>query len=397
VHDGYVAADAGAAPKRSDAIDALRGVAALSVVVFHCWLYASVNPNRPVRHTTADFALFETRIGLILFFVVSGFLLYGPFARAVASDGAPPSVRRYALRRVARILPAYYAALAGAVLLVAAASATPGARPVGARDLPLFLFFGQNYSGTTIMRLNPVTWTLCIEAAFYVMLPVFGLVVYRLARSHRWIEPLAIAALVALGIGWAHLASGGNASLPVIKALPAFLPYFAVGMMCAVAVRSGGPGAAGRLGLVALGAGVVAANGVWHATGGAASVSWLGTLTDLPAAAGFGLIVIAASSDAGRGRVSVALRPLAAVGVVSYGLYLWHVPLLLVLRGAGVMPRNTLAVFAVVVPIALVVATASWVFIERPALRWTRRPRPDRARPAAARRGDAARAAHSAT
>ncbi len=46
-------------------------------------------------------------IGVPIFFVLSGFLLFGPWVRAAASGGPPPSVRRYAWHRVRRIMPAY--------------------------------------------------------------------------------------------------------------------------------------------------------------------------------------------------------------------------------------------------------------------------------------------------
>src|SRR3954451_1804724 len=62
---------------RSSALDALRGVAALSVFVFHAWLYTLPVVDAGDRHGAGAFALHELRLGLVLFFVLSGFLLYG--------------------------------------------------------------------------------------------------------------------------------------------------------------------------------------------------------------------------------------------------------------------------------------------------------------------------------
>ena len=63
-------------------------------------------------------------------------------------------------------------------------------------------------------------------------------------------------------------------------------------------------------------------------------------------------------------------RPLARIGVVSYGLYLWHLPLLLVLRDAGALPHDLVPRTLVVLGVALVAATLSWRLVERPALTW---------------------------
>jgi peptidoglycan/LPS O-acetylase OafA/YrhL len=52
-----------------------------------------------------------------------------------------------------------------------------------AAQLPLFALFAQNYSIDTVMQINPVTWTLCVEISFYALLPLLGLVA--LARTTR--------------------------------------------------------------------------------------------------------------------------------------------------------------------------------------------------------------------
>jgi acetyltransferase len=130
---------------RSLPLDALRGIAALAVVLFHVWAYARPVPGSTLE-TASDKVLNEGRLGLILFFVLSGFLLYMPWARATLDDRPGPALGPYALRRAARIVPAYYLAIAGAVVLLWGAADTPGVALPPAAGLPLFFVFGQNFS-----------------------------------------------------------------------------------------------------------------------------------------------------------------------------------------------------------------------------------------------------------
>src|SRR4051794_40093700 len=91
---------------RSAPLDGLRGLAALSVLVYHVAL-ATVGAGAVAGAAGA------LHFGVPVFFVLSGLLLYLPFVRA-RMDGRPrPSLRRYAVRRLARIVPAYWAALLG--------------------------------------------------------------------------------------------------------------------------------------------------------------------------------------------------------------------------------------------------------------------------------------------
>jgi peptidoglycan/LPS O-acetylase OafA/YrhL len=321
--------------RRDAALDGLRALAALSVVAFHVWLYTAPDPTLPTREGFWNRLLFEGRIGLVLFFVLSGFLLFRPSY----------DLRRYFTRRALRIAPAYWVALAGAILLLWGGGATPGIRLPDASDLGLFAVFGQNYSEATIMQLNPVTWTLCVEVAFYLLLP--------------FLRPRMIPLLVAVGLGWNLLVHSVGGGQVMAKALFAFLPYFAVGMAAAAwPVRR-------RLSCLAI-AGVllVVANGVWHSVAAPRVVNpALAVLADFPAAVGFGLVVAAVSAGGLRW-----LSRLSWVGVRSYGLYLWHVPLILFLRRIDLLPLSFVPALLLVVPVALGAAALSWRFVERPAL-----------------------------
>ena len=62
-----------------------------------------------------------------------------------------------------------------------------------------------------------------------------------------------------------------------------------------------------------------------------------------------------------------------STGEVSYGVFLWHVPLLLVLRGHGLLPLSVGGAVAVGLPLALLAGWLSWRFVELPAIAWSRR------------------------
>src|SRR3954470_10553003 len=126
-HDGRLAS-----------LDGLRGLAALTVFLFHGWLYTMPRPDASSRSSLGDYAAHELRLGLVAFFVLSGFLLSRPWFAAALDGRRPPAVRRYVRARVARIAPAYYAALAGSILLLWGLSGTPGLRLPPAQELPLF-------------------------------------------------------------------------------------------------------------------------------------------------------------------------------------------------------------------------------------------------------------------
>ncbi len=366
------------ADRRDHALDGLRGLAALAVLCFHTWLYRD-NRAPGVPHGLLYNALREANVGLICFFVLSGFLLYRPFARAARSGERAVDIHGYGLRRVARIVPAYYAVLVGALLMYALVgyhSITPSAG-----QIPLFAVFGENYSMSTVMHADPVAWTLCIEAAFYVALPLIGVLVWRLGpgRPHR--QAALLVGLIALTVAWNAIAFDNRWDARATKSLPSWLGEFALGMLVAhwLAGRELHTPARARLrasttaAVAALGAAVVLAGCYW------AQSRWLQAdvrrvvAIYLVLATGFALIIAAVA--AGRGPVVSALswRPLALLGLISYGVYLWHLPLILTLKQIHALPTALGPRLLVVFSLACVVGALSWRFVERPAMRWASR------------------------
>ncbi len=370
---------------RTAGLDGLRAVAALSVLCLHVWLYGQPDPDSPTRSGLLDRVVFEFRLGLVFFFVLSGYLLYRAFAGAALRGGDRVDVGRYARRRVARILPAYYLAVAGAIALLWGLRGSPGVRLPDAAQLPLFLVFGQNYSRDTFFMLNPVTWTLCLEAAFYVALPFIGWFAYRAASRSVRGQTILLVAIAALGFGWAALDYALGWGTMAGKALTAYLPVFAAGMAVALwaesrRVRDAAPlRHAATAALVVGGFGLAIADGVWHATARTpAGNPLISILGDVPAAIGFALVVAAAVAGRGPSVGWMHARPLAWVGLVSYGVYLWHVPLLLFARGHGFLPSSFVLALLMILPVVLLVSAGSWYLVERPLLARAHRPRTPR-------------------
>jgi len=357
--------------RRSASLDGLRGLAALAIFVFHGWLYTMPAPDATNRSSIGDYAAHELRLSLVAFFVLSGFLLSRPWFAAALEGRRPPNLRRYVRARAARILPAYYAAFAGSVVLLWGLRGTPGLRLPPSGELPLFVVFGQNFSPATVLKLNPPMWSLAVEVMFYALLPLIGWLALRLPATRR-MQAIGPLALLALGLLYNWSIAGQGLGLTFSKTLAAMLPYFALGMLATVALHGRTIDMRAKRTMICAGVALILADGVTKAAAPATGIDVgdvFEVLRDLPSAVGFALVV-AALAAAPRG-VILGSRVLAGMGTISYGFYLWHVPVLLVLRGYGLLPLDPVVGTLVALVPALAVSTLSWFALERPILRWT--------------------------
>lgn len=226
-------------------LDGVRALAAILVLVNHSSAFANgVNANwspDAVRIVTGLFG----RIGVATFFVISGFLLYRPYVLAHLSGTAGGSAGKFLVRRFARILPGYWVALLGAIALGSAQFLKEGVSGY-------LTAFGlaQNYRlGGMIFLGIAVAWTLVIEASFYIFLPGFAWIMTRVGCSDRrralraQIIGLSLLVLIAFTtkVYWL-LDLQKDSSLrrtwfPLTQLgfwLPAYLDWFAVGMLFAL-------------------------------------------------------------------------------------------------------------------------------------------------------------------
>jgi peptidoglycan/LPS O-acetylase OafA/YrhL len=215
------------------ALDSLRAIAALSVFVFHAVGFYARGATQ--GNTIAPYVA-RMDVGVTIFFLLSGFLLYRPFVQARRTGRPPPPLIPYAWRRALRIVPAYWVALTLATIVLA----LPGVFTL--TGIPTFYGFLQIYDADTAFKGLGQCWTLCVEVAFYAFLPLWARLLRRVApgRSLR-AELIALAALAAAGVLYKVLVLSGLAPLlpllqPLLLALPGFLDHFALGMALAVVV-----------------------------------------------------------------------------------------------------------------------------------------------------------------
>jgi peptidoglycan/LPS O-acetylase OafA/YrhL len=346
------------------AIDGVRGLAALGVLGFHVWLYRDNRPHG-ARHALHDHVLFSLNVGLILFFVLSGFLLYRAYARAIVRKDTLPTTGGYARRRIARIVPAYYACGLGCFALYAAVGPT-GIQPE-LHELPAFAVFAQNYSLDTLMQLNPVLWTLSVEAAFYVALPLIALAATRLGTKGH---VALLLGLVAFGIGFNVLDQTVFTGEIPGKTLPEWIAIFAIGMLAALALerRNTSLTRSSTATCMLLGFAIVILRAVWTESPVLPDPVLRGALLAPLSAVGFALVIAAAAEGGGRSISWLRSRPLAYAGLVSYGIYLWHVPVILVLKERNALPVALLPRLLTVLAITVAIASVSWRLIERPVI-----------------------------
>src|SRR3954465_10815837 len=259
---------------RMHALDGLRGLAALGVVLLHVWIYTGA--NAPDKSLTTDLWMGELRLCVLLFFVLSGFLLAVPWVAAARGEREAPKLGRYIARRAARIVPAYWFALAGAVALL---PGTGHGRAIPRHGVPKFVFFLPNVFPETRNQLDPPMWSLHVEVSFYVVLPLIGLGLSRPGRARR--GPLTVCAvLIAAGVAWTTAGVLGEWAPEVTWTLPTYLATFSCGIAAAVLAHGAKPSRGVAHAAFLACAAVVLGDAYWHTQGYSAVFH---SLRDLPA------------------------------------------------------------------------------------------------------------------
>lgn len=184
-----------AAPARFPTFEGLRALAALGVLVFHAAGFTGVTVGPDAGGGASEW-LNHLSVGVSVFFVLSGFLLFRPLVEAHLRGVPGPPVVPYLVRRAARIYPAYWLALAVSVAVLDLNIGDAWAR---------FRFFAllQIYWGDTVFGGLPQAWTLCTEVSFYLFLPLWAALLARVRGSveHRMqVHLIGLGALYVVGL-----------------------------------------------------------------------------------------------------------------------------------------------------------------------------------------------------
>ena len=365
-------------------LDGARALAALLILVTHTAALTGFNAANPLGAWTA-----RMDSGVAIFFVLSGFLLYRPWVAARLEGRPGPRVRAYAGRRALRILPAYWVALT--LLGLAFTAEVPG---VFSEDWWIYYGLLQSYSVPTILGGIGVAWSLSIEAAFYLLLPVLAVCGARALRGRPAatqvrVELLVLAATAAAALASRIVVRSSGWESTWDNTLPGLWPWFAAGMgLAVVSVAHAGRPLSERPALVRS---ATERPALWWfgalvaLTLAAKAVGLPRTFGDPYGTAGlqlqhvlYGLIAVflvapAVFADGRRSVVSVVLGhpALAWLGLISYGLFLYHLPLAQQLQPAQdwLPGSGFLVVTALTFVAATACAAASYYVVERPLLR----------------------------
>lgn len=352
-------------------LEGLRALAAVAVLLTHAGFLSGA-----VGRDVLPGFLARMDIGVAVFFVLSGFLLYLPHARAVTRRHPPPPLRRYALRRAARLVPPWLVVLAVTPALVPAARSAPVTAWV-ANLLQL-----QSLQTAWDLPGLAQLWSLSTEVAFYVALPGVAWAVGRRSRG-RAPRTHVMALLGVVLLVWAFRVVVALGFLPAgwawTRTLPATGDWFVVGMLLAVVTSDDHLRAT---------VGRVVRSVPWHLYGLAAIGLWVLTTRlagpydlSIPTAGqstvkhlGYGLVaglLVTPSVLGARTGVSrlLASRPLTYLGTISYGLFLWHLPVMFWVRellGLRTFAGGFWATVLVTLFVSSLLAAASWHFLEAP-------------------------------
>lgn len=369
------AAETAARPQtRLESIDGLRGLACLSVLLYHsCVHFGDIGWP---RLGFASFPLTQAHLfsygygGVDLFFVLSGFCLAYPI---VSRPERTVNWKQYAVNRVRRIVPPYWAAM----LLLACLSLWITHRtiqPFAAQHILDWPGTKQVIYSLLLISssFNTSFWTLPVEWRWYFVLPVLVLLWRRIGA----VGVLLCSVLVSLAATFVFMPSHLVSLKFLIGYLPVYLPLFGLGIWAASL-------AVGRakyiweqqvVRWVSVGVGLASLSLIIFAPLHETAFSISGTLLHLATWGPFCFFLVLAATQGGQVRRFASFRPLVWVGTFSYSLYLVHEPFLQ-MAAASILPRHWSVgwiLFLQIVVLPAVLVGFSYLFFlvaEKPFLR----------------------------
>ncbi|MEU1995485.1 acyltransferase [Nocardia gamkensis] len=358
------------------ALEGMRGMAALGVLLTHVAFQTGAAGTPVVGRVWGRFDM-----AVAVFFALSGFLLWRPHAAAARGLDTAPPVGYYLRHRAARILPAYWVVVCAVLVLLPSAAGTAGLRVWGSNLALLQVFVPLTLTdGLTQM------WSLSVEVAFYLVLPVFAFALVRLRGSAARRRVPVLLALAVLSLSWNFIPVPTPDAIHADNWLPGYLPWFAAGMILAeLAEHSVRLSRWWKVGAnqplmwtVAVCAFLLAATDLAGPAGLNRAEPWQYVVKmGLGAIIGFALLAPLVLRDpAARAHRWLESPVAATLGRWSYGIFIWHLAVLsIVFPVFGILPfqGDFGYVLALTIAVTLPVAAASYALIEEPVRRWARR------------------------
>jgi peptidoglycan/LPS O-acetylase OafA/YrhL len=310
--------------RRHPALDGVRGLAILMVLLFH--FVAQTTPTGGVEAVVTGILAYGLR-GVDLFFVLSGFLITDILYE---SRGQPGYFRRFYMRRILRILPLYYAVLAAVFLVLPLVPQLRGTEIAQLRSQQAWAWlFGVNVhlarEGGWVMSYIEHFWTLAVEAHFYLVWPF---VVWLLGDRPRALMGTSLGLALAAFAGRIAASAAGAAPVVTTVLTPFQLDALCLGAFFAVYLRQPGGEAAVRraiLPMTAAAAGVLLLDFTIHRVIAAGLSEMRSVRIGLFRVLFAGLLLKAVLAPASSPVFHVfRSRPLRALGIYSYGIYVYH-------------------------------------------------------------------------
>lgn len=329
----------------------MRGVAALWVVLFHVWFFA----GEPELLARLDLAFKVGWLGVHLFYALSAFLLGGYLL-----DRPQAAKRRFMKRRFLRIFPAYYAQWF-VLMLIGGLIGMPMDDSI--TNVLGHLLMAFHLPPAYVQPQNGVWWTLPIEFAFYLLLPAMVWAMRRLGPWRFGLIALLLTVIFRIVV-FRALAEQPIAVIATrIEQLPGVFTVFVAGLIAADYCRK----AAVKPSLARSTATMVAMAAwigllLWQLDSywqGGVLLYLFGSVN-----AAFIAVLIATNR---RAKGWLAARPGVWLGEISYGIYLWHLPVILALKTAGT-PDSFWVLLPLTLAPTLLLAALSYRWIERPAM-----------------------------
>lgn len=321
--------------ERNYALDGLRAIAVIAVIAFHCDLPGAMGGY----------------IGVDLFFVLSGYLITGMLVQEKQAAGSI-NYGHFLARRASRLLPAIFAILCAYLAL----ELTMIQSGKGLRDATLaaFAISDYAYAWLHVPKVLNHTWSLAVEQKFYLIWPfvIGAIATMKRAKAIKILIAIYVATTVWRFVdylawqdwNWTYhrfdtrlsgFSAGATLALVPFKFSDWWRPHVEKAALTILVVTM-----------------------FLDSWKSAAGIFIAIPVAELVAVA----LIICVTSGAGELRQLLMAKPVVYVGAISYGIYLWHYPISLILRGGF----DRLGTFGLTLLLSTLFATASWFLIERP-------------------------------